>query len=92
MGARFAWEHLLGPDLRFSALASVQESRYDGFDSAFLVRRDDRRTDLEGFLRYDLSPKLELRFGVLRSVQESNIEIYEFRRTDWTLTLRRVFN
>lgn len=92
MGARFAWEHLLGPDLRFSALASVQESRYDGFDSAFLVRRDDRRTDLEGFLRYDLSSKLELRFGVLRSVQESNIVIYEFRRTDWTLTLRREFN
>jgi hypothetical protein len=73
-------------------LASVQSSHYDGFDPAFLVTRDDRRTDLESFLRYDLSPKLELKFGVLHAVQASNIAIYEFRRTDWTLTLRRQFD
>ena len=92
IGARAAWEQILGPQLRLTALASVQNSHYDAFDSAFLVHRKDRRTDLEGFLRYDFAPKLELRFGVLRSVQDSNIPIYEFRRTDWTLTLRRRFD
>jgi hypothetical protein len=92
LGFRLAWEHALGPQFKLVALASVQNSRYDGFDPAFLVLRDDRRTDLESFLRYDLTPKLELRFGVLRSVQDSNIPIYEFRRTDWTLTLRRQFD
>ena len=30
--------------------------------------------------------------GNVAPMQESNIEIYEFRRTDWTLTLRREFN
>lgn len=92
LGARLAWERVLGPGLRFAALGSVQKSTYDGFDPSFLVRRADRRTDLESYLRYDFSPRLELRFGVLRSVQESNIPIYEFRRTDWTLTLRRQFD
>ncbi|MDH4323065.1 MAG: tetratricopeptide repeat protein [Betaproteobacteria bacterium] len=92
LGLRLAWERLLGPKLRLAALVGVQESRYHGFDPAFLAQRDDRRTDLESFLRYELTPKLELRIGVLRSVQESNIPIYEFRRTDWTLTLRRQFD
>jgi hypothetical protein len=92
IGARAAWEQILGPQLRLTALASVQNSHYAAFDSAFLVRRKDRRTDLEGFLRYDFAPRLELRLGVLRSVQDSNIPIYEFRRTDWTLTLRRRFD
>ncbi len=91
-GLRFAWERVLGTNLRLAALASVQNSDYEGFDPAFLVRRADRRTDLESFLRYALAPKLELRFGVLRSVQDSNIPIYEFRRTDWTLTLRHEFD
>ena len=92
VGARAAWEQILGPQLRLAVSASVQDSQYRGFDDAFLVRRNDRRTDLEGFLRYDFAPKLEVRFGVLRSVQDSNIPIYEFRRTDWTLTLRRRFD
>jgi hypothetical protein len=91
-GVRAAWERALGPQLRLAVLASVQNSHYNGFDAAFLVRRKDRRTDLESFLRYDPAPKLEVRFGVLRSVQDSNIPIYEFRRTDWTLTLRRRFD
>lgn len=91
LGARLAWERALGPKLRLAVLAGVQNSQYDAFDPAFLVRRKDRRWDLESFLRYEIAPKLELRFGGLRSVQDSNIAIYEFRRTDWTLTLRREF-
>jgi hypothetical protein len=92
LGLRVAWERVLGTNLRVAVLAGVQKSSYEGFDPAFLVRREDRRTDLETYLRYALAPKLEFRFGVLRSVQESNIPIYDFRRTDWTLTLRREFD
>ncbi|MEO8717984.1 MAG: tetratricopeptide repeat protein [Burkholderiales bacterium] len=92
LGLRVAWERVLGPKLRLAVLAAVQNSHYDGFDAAFLVRREDRRSDLESFLRYQLAPKLELRLGFLRSVQESNIAIYQFGRTDWTLTLRREFD
>jgi hypothetical protein len=70
----------------------VQNSHYNGFDPAFLTVREDRRLDLEAFVRYQLAPRLEARFGVWRSVQDSNIPIYEYRRTDWTLTLRRQFD
>jgi len=92
LGARLAWERILVPDLRLGVIAGVQNSQYDAFDPAFLVRREDRRSDLESYVRYALAPLLELRFGALRSVQESNIAIYEFSRTDWTLTLRREFD
>jgi hypothetical protein len=35
---------------------------------------------------------MDARLGVWRSVQDSNIPIYEYRRTDWTLTLRWKFD
>jgi len=92
LGVRLSWERVLGPKLRLAVLAGVQNSQYDAVDPAFLVRREDRRSDLESFFRVELAPKLELRFGVLRSVQDSNIAIYEFSRSDWTLTLRRDFD
>lgn len=92
LGLHLSWERAMRTGLRLVALASVQGSRYNGFDSAFLVRRADRRTDLEVQLRHKLAPDLELRFGVLRSAQDSNIPIYEFRRTDWTLSIRRQFD
>jgi tetratricopeptide (TPR) repeat protein len=92
MGLRVAWESVLAPKLKVSTLVSGQNSRYEGFDAVFLASREDRRTDLEGFLQYQLAPKLEARFGVWRSVQVSNIPIYEYRRTDWYLMLRRQFD
>ena len=92
LGARLAWESVLAPRLKLAAIVSGQSSHYGGFDSAFLTVRADRRTDLEGFLRYELARKLEARLGVWRSVQDSNIPIYEYRRTDWYLMLRRQFD
>ncbi len=92
MGARLALETVLAPKLRLAGTASVQNSNFEKFDPAFLVLREDRRADYEASLQYALAPKLEARFGVGRSVQHSNIPIYEFRRTEWWLTLRRQFD
>lgn len=92
VGARLAWEKILGPKLRIAAIATVQNSRYSEIDAAFLTVREDRRGDYEAFLRYEFTPKLEGRFGALRSVQDSSIPIYEYRRTDWWLMLRRNFD
>jgi tetratricopeptide (TPR) repeat protein len=92
LGARIAWERSLTPKLKLAAIATVQKSRYNETDAAFLTVREDRRGDYEAFLRYEFTPKLEGRFGVLRSVQDSNIPIYEYRRTDWWLMLRRNFD
>jgi hypothetical protein len=92
LGGRVAWETILGPKWRLAAQAVVQDSKYDGFDPAFLVTREDRRWDFEAYLRHGFGPRLEARLGMLRSVQESNIPIYEYRRTDWSITLRRTFD
>jgi tetratricopeptide (TPR) repeat protein len=92
LGARVAGETVLAPKLKLAGQASVQDSHFDGLDPAFLVLRGDRRMDYEVSLKYVLAPKLEAQFGVWRSVQDSNIPIYEYRRTDWWLMLRRRFD
>jgi len=92
IGGRFAWERILSPKLRLAAIASVVGSRYSTFDAIFLTERKDTRGDFELLLRYDLAPKLEARFGAWRSVQDSNIPIYEYSRTDWWVGLWKGFN
>jgi tetratricopeptide (TPR) repeat protein len=92
LGARLAWERALDSNWRLAATGNVLASHYDGFDPAFLSTRQDRRIDLEALVRRALTPALEVRLGVWRSVQDSNIPIYEYRRTDWTLALRWRFD
>jgi hypothetical protein len=92
VGGRLAWERILGPKLRLGAIATVTLSRYSAFDAIFLTERKDTRGDLELMLRYDLAPALEARVGAWRSVQDSNIPIYEYRRTDWWVGLWKGFN
>lgn len=92
VGGRIAWERILSPKLRLLAIASLVGSRYSAFDAIFLTERQDTRGDFELLLRYDLAPKLEARFGAWRSVQDSNIPIYEYARTDWWVGLWKGFN
>jgi len=92
IGGRIAWERILGPKLRLAAIASLASSRYSAFDAIFLTERKDTRGDLELILRYDLAPNWEARFGAWRSVQDSNIPIYEYARTDWWVGLWKGFN
>jgi len=92
IGGRIAWERILGPKLRLAAIATLASSRYSAFDAIFLTERKDTRGDFELLLRYDLARKLEARFGAWRSVQDSNIPIYEYRRTDWWVGLWKGFD
>jgi len=92
IGARLAWERILSPKLRLAAIASLVGSRYSAFDTIFLTERKDTRGDFELLLRYDLAARLEARFGAWRSVQNSNIPIYEYARTDWWVGLWKGFN
>jgi len=92
VGFRIAGERIIRPGLRIFGLLGALNSRYDGFDQSFLVYREDRRYDLELIVRFDLSRDLELRLTGLRSVQDSNVPIYEYSRTDWSIGLRRQFD
>ena len=91
-GVRLAVERVMWPGVRLQGFVGGLNSRYNGFDPAFLVEREDRQLYLDVLVRYELSPKLELRLSGLRSIQDSNIPIYEYRRTDWTIGLRREFD
>jgi tetratricopeptide (TPR) repeat protein len=92
VGARLAWERILSPTLKLALIGSWVKSTYSAVDTIFLVKREDTRLDFEGFLRYQLAPKLEARLGAWRSVQDSNVPIYEYSRTDWWVSLTRLFD
>jgi outer membrane protein len=92
IGGRIAWEQVVTPTIRLAAIASLIKSDYNAMDVIFLTERDDTRMDFEAFLRYQVAPKLEARLGAWRSVQDSNIPIYEYKRTDWWLSVSRLFD
>jgi hypothetical protein len=48
--------------------------------------------DFELVLRYRVLPKVEMRLGAWRSVQDSNIPIYEYERTDWWVSISHLFD
>ena len=91
-GFRLIYDRAIWSDFRFQALFGRQDSDYSEVDQAFLVKREDRKLDLELTLRYKASRDWELRLGALRSVQDSSIPIYEYRRSDWTLAARYLFD
>jgi tetratricopeptide (TPR) repeat protein len=92
IGGRVAWEQILTPSFRLAAVASLVRSRYNALDAIFLTEREDTRLDFEAFLRYQIAPKLEARLGAWRSEQDSNIPIYEYERTDWWVSISRLFD
>lgn len=92
IGGRIAWEQVFTPSIRLAAIGSLVKSDYNAVDAIFLTEREDTRMDFEAFLRYQLAPKLEARLGAWRSVQDSNIPIYEYKRTDWWLSISRLFD
>lgn len=92
LGGRLAYERILGAKLRVAGVASLVKSGYTAFDTIFLTEREDTRMDFELLLRYQLAPKTEARLGAWRSVQDSNIPIYEYERTDWWVSLSYLFD
>jgi tetratricopeptide (TPR) repeat protein len=92
LGGRIAYERVFSPVLRAAAVASFVRSNYNVVDAIFLTEREDTRLDFEAFLRYQVAPKVEARLGAWRSVQDSNIPIYEYKRTDWWLSISRLFD
>jgi len=92
LGFRMSWARLIQDKWRVIVQGGVMNSSYDGFDPSFLAVREDRGYDAEVSVRYRFSENYELRMGALRIVQNSNIPIYEFTRTDWLIGIRRRFD
>jgi hypothetical protein len=78
---------------RLEAFASVMHQRghYGTQNAAFQVVRGDRQSDVVFGGNWQFAEKWSLRPQLLHTRNFSNIAIYEFRRTEFSLTLRRQF-
>lgn len=96
-GDRDAWgvvagiEHPLFDQFWLQASIGVQDSAYQRTDPSFLVKRHDRREDLDVGLQYQFGTDLRVRLGVRSTRQSSNIPIYAYPRQDIGITIRRDF-
>ena len=68
-----------------------EDRRYGGPDPVFVDTRHDRQTDLSVNLFYEFAPTWAVGPGIQWIQSASNIEVYAFRRTLYTVTLRKTF-
>ena len=91
LGLRAGADAAVLPRLRLIGNAAWERGRYDRFDPSFLTERLDFVTNFELALQYALAQRISLRFGLAQTDQRSNISIYEYDRTELSLTLRYDF-
>jgi len=91
IGARIGSQWRLSPGVHLFANASVERRRYGGVDPLFLVEREDTQIDASVGLTYVIGANWSLRPQLSFTDNDSNIDIYVFRRTVVQLGLRRDF-
>jgi hypothetical protein len=69
------------PSWMLGASAVYQQSRYREADAVLLTRRDDRFTASEVSLSWSITPSFSLRAEVSDAKNDSNLALYEYRRT-----------
>jgi hypothetical protein len=90
-GLRLSGQWQIRDRLNAFVYGGVMHGKYDRMNTAFLVFRDDRQTDLSIGLNYDYAQNWSLRpqLGLIRN--RSNIVVEDFEQADLSLTLRRNF-
>jgi len=91
LGVRVGAEAAMRPRLKLTGSAAWERGNYNRFDEAFFTERRDARWTLDAALQFALERNLFLRLGISHSDQRSNIPIYEYSRSEWSLMLRREF-
>ncbi|MGB5082023.1 MAG: tetratricopeptide repeat protein [Burkholderiales bacterium] len=91
LGLRTGAETAVGSRVKLAGTVAAERGRYDGFDTGFQTERRDLRFAYEAGIQYALQAGLSLRFSVSHVDQRSNIPIYKFGRSEWSLMLRRDF-
>jgi hypothetical protein len=80
-GARIGLALAPLPAWTFGASAVYQQSRYREPDAVLLTTRDDRYTAGELVLSWAITPSFSVRAEVSGAKNDSNIALYEYRRT-----------
>jgi tetratricopeptide (TPR) repeat protein len=90
-GARAGLGLAFSPRITAALSVAVQKSRYKAFDEFLGARRDDRFVSAEAALGYTITQNLGARIEVSRQNNDSNIALFEYKRTLAALKLRYDF-
>jgi hypothetical protein len=90
-GARLTLQNAFTERLGAFVLGGVQQGKYKDLNTSFDTRRVDTLYDLIGGVTWTFAPRWSLRPQVMYLKNKSNISLYEYKRTDISLNLRRDF-
>ena len=90
-GLRAAYLHRLTPATTFFASGGYEARKYGADDPIFLTTRKDQRVDISLGALHELRRNLALIPSVQWMHNDSNIEVYAFKRTLYSMTLRMMF-
>lgn len=90
-GGRLTLTHILTERIGVFFLAGAQRGRYKLPDGIFLLRRSDTLYDAIAGLTWGVAPGWSVRPQIVHYRNKSNIEIYEYRRTEASINVRLDF-
>jgi hypothetical protein len=90
-GLRAAYLHRLTPATTFFASGGYEGRKHGADDPVFLTTRKDQRVDISLGALHELRRNLALIPSVQWMHNDSNIEVYAFKRTLYSMTLRMTF-
>lgn len=91
IGGRVGVQHALREDLSAFASLGLQQGDYDQTNLIFLTEREDEMADLRLGFNWAFAPSWSLRGQLAHIQNNSNIQIYEYDRTELSLFVRRDF-
>jgi len=91
VGLRVGGQYGVTAQADLFASAGWQRGDYDRRNAAFLATRDDRQLDAVVGVTWKFRDGWSLRPTVTYIKNDSNIPIYAYKRTDYSITLRRDF-
>ena len=91
-GVNAAYFHNFSQNFIAIVRAGYSDARYQGREAAFTQKRHDKTARLALDLIYYSAPiKSELSFSVSRTLNNSNLPIYQYHRNQVSLSLQRAF-
>jgi opacity protein-like surface antigen len=91
-GARLFAQTALTDRIGLFGTAGAQYTDYDAFNETFLVRRADTLYDVTIGLNWQFVDRWTVRPQVQYTRNVSNIDLYDFERADFSISLRRDFS
>ena len=90
-GIRLGGQYRLRDDIDLFASFGAQKGKYNKLNIAFQAMREDRQYDAVLGITWRLDKDWTLRPQILRIRNDSNIQINAYKRTDYSVTIRRDF-